>query len=102
MDDICEEDLQRIKEWPHDDLPGMLAFVKERWWRPDWGWTEEPCGRLELSTGGWSGNEELIEALQGNYVFWAMCWESSRRGGHFTFDLNRLKSPTEGVMHENG
>ena len=41
----------------------------------------------EVSTGGWSGNESLIGALQENFVFWSMCWVQSRRGGHFIFHI---------------
>jgi len=85
-----EEDLERIRKWSHDDLLGLVDFVRERWTFADWGWKLEACGLLSVSTGGWSGNEELIGALQGNYPFWGLCWESSRRGGHFTFDLSRI------------
>ena len=41
----------------------------------------------EVSTGGWSGNESLIAAMQENFCFWAMCWVQSRRGGHFIFHV---------------
>ena len=40
----------------------------------------------KVSTGGWSGCEDLIGALQENTIFWMMCWVSSRRGGHFEFE----------------
>jgi len=42
-------------------------------------------GGWELHTGGWSGNEEIIRAMQDNRVWWGMFWESSRRGGHYEF-----------------
>lgn len=39
-----------------------------------------------LATGGWSGNEEMISALQHSF-FWFSYWEMSKRGGAFTFHV---------------
>lgn len=33
-----------------------------------------------LVTGGWSGCEDIIDAIDGT-LLWATCWESSHRGG---------------------
>jgi hypothetical protein len=38
-----------------------------------------------LATGGWSGNEEIIGAMEANQIFWMLCWQSSKRGGEFSF-----------------
>ena len=35
-----------------------------------------------LVTGGWSGCEDVIAAIEGT-LLWACCWESSHRGGLF-------------------
>lgn len=48
-------------------------------------------GEYEISTGGWSGNQEIIEAMRRNYIAWALCWFSSRRGGYHQFHLLREK-----------
>lgn len=82
--------LERIREWDLDDYRGLIAFVSELWWMPSFGWRVED-GELHLSTGGWSGNESLIDAMQANkHLFWTMLWVSSIRGGHYVFDLERL------------
>src|SRR5712671_3118024 len=82
--------LDRIRAWPMADLRGLMAFVHEIWCWPDWGWTEEiKDGKptYAISTGGWSGNESVIGALEANNMFWLLCWQSSRRGGHYEFAL---------------
>lgn len=89
-----DEELKRIAEWPHDDWAALLEFVRELWTYQD-RWTVEG-DRLSVSTGGWSGNEDMIRALRENRVFWAICWESSRRGGYHTFDLTRVDRKGEG------
>ncbi len=85
-----EEALEKIKEWPDDDMPGLIGFVKELWWMPDWGWhekNEDDHIHYLISTGGWSGNEDLIGAMGSNQMFWLFCWYSSRVGGHFQFKV---------------
>jgi hypothetical protein len=87
-----DEDLARIREWPSTDLEGLLAFVRSLWWAADVLWKTE--GRKAfISTGGWSGTESLIGAMQENLVFWAMCWESGHKGGHFEFALSEDRGP---------
>lgn len=84
-----EEELARVRAWPHTDLPGWFAFVKSIWWQPAWGWQDatEAIPLYCISTCGWSGNEEIIDAMQENAMCWALTWESSRRGGHYQFRL---------------
>lgn len=61
----------------------LLDLVKSIWWMPDWGFLRNE-DRLELHTGGWSGNENIIRSLEKTF-FWTFFWESSRRGGHYYF-----------------
>jgi hypothetical protein len=84
-----EEELEQIRQWKIqtvDDGEKLLEFVKSIWWMPSFGWLQRE-GRYHLSTGGWSGNEEIIAALKENAIFWLMYWESSNRGGHYCFEL---------------
>lgn len=73
-----------------------MELVRGAWWSPEWGWRanhkrERKRGggllhrRYRISTGGWSGNEDIIEAMMANTMFWAICWERSERGGHYAF-----------------
>lgn len=87
-----EDDLRRIAAWPHEDFGGLLDFVRERWMYASVGYwkADAVLGILNASTGGWSGNESLVAALGNNRMFWTLCWISSRRGGHYEFDLTRV------------
>lgn len=84
-----DEALKRITEWPHTEISGMLEFARPLWSYPDRWWIEGEV--LHLSTGGWSGNEDIIRAMEQNRIFWALCWIQSRRGGHYQLDLSRVK-----------
>lgn len=77
--------LQRIREWEDCDLPSIFSFIKPIWKYAENGYWEETDIGFMLATGGWSGNESIIEAMSANFVFWDMWWESSSRGGHHLF-----------------
>ena len=95
-----EDELARITAWPPDDPLGWLAFVKAAWhWWPSeaWGWNEydevdhidKSVRAFNVSTGGWSGNEEIIGSMQENTMLWLLTWHSSTRGGHHVFMVRR-------------
>lgn len=42
-------------------------------------------------TGGWSGNESVIEAMRQNAVGWSLTWQSSHRGGKHVFSVSDLE-----------
>lgn len=48
-------------------------------------------GHYRVSTGGWSENEEVIDALKCNIFFWTMYWYLSKRGGHYEFKCKPLR-----------
>lgn len=92
-----ESELIQIRQWPMMDYLGLMDFVKSLWWAPDWGWIRTQVygdSVFDISTGGWSGNESLISALQDNQTFWNTCWLSSRRGGHYQFSVPEVLART--------
>ena len=92
-----EGELEQIRKWDGQDPSGWFAFIRSCWWAADWGWTEfEGTDDLKrwqriylISTGGWSGNESIISAMQKNFVLWALSWHQHRRGGHWEFRVSR-------------
>jgi len=83
--------IKAITEYVPDDRTGwtdLVNLIKAAWNEP-MGSLRQEGSRLILVTGGWSGNEEVIGALQSNRLFWACCWDLSKRGGYFEFDLGR-------------
>ena len=90
-----EDTCDKIKNWNPLDPVGLFKFVKAAW--SDTGCIREPEDNvIELITGGWSGNEELIGALQSN-VAWPLCWQMSQRGGMHRFEIpeNFRKEPSD-------
>lgn len=103
-----DEELKAIEEWDFFDGPSpssyqsfleFMDYIKDRWWMASWGWDEKlspedgsRTGLFLISTGGWSGNESIIAAMQKNWMFWAVCWEQSRKGGHYIFQLPQHES----------
>jgi hypothetical protein len=90
--------LQFIREYKPDDSLPLVEFVEmiliDGWFMADYGFRlhrkYKGKQKLELHTGGWSGNEEIIEAIKSNiflthfqmkYVMW-------QAGGHYYFELS--------------
>ena len=95
-----EGELQRIKDWDviGGNLQDFISYLESIWHLPEWGFRvhrgrehlfKRWCMKLELHTGGWSGNdanEDIIGTLQQNY-FWTLFWQKSVRGGHYYFEF---------------
>mgnify|MGYP001577565522 CR=1 FL=1 len=89
-----DEQLDRITKWTFDapdSFTQFMAYVKSvgNYWPSEmFGWTETPETRTyHVSTGGWSGNESILSAMQDNLTFWMVCWQQHQRGGHYIFML---------------
>ena len=92
-----EKELKFISNWASDswDFMPFMEFIESIWRMADWGFRKK--GRLFwLSTGGWSGNEDILHAMRKNKnLFWIVCWQSSRRGGHYRFHVPKIKKSKE-------
>ena len=76
-----EDELAKLREWPAEDFDGAMRFLAERWnW--DHYIREVAPGVWTVSTGGWSGHEDMIAALEESWV-WGLHWRNHRRGGHY-------------------
>ena len=97
-----EQELEMISNWDirtTDDMVAFAEFVIEIWWM-QYGlrWTKRRVKAkygndyylLRLSTGGWSGNEDIIEAMRHN-IWWGLCFYSHLRGGHYEFHIPIMK-----------
>lgn len=105
--DMMDEDgyptdaaLDVIRLWHWSDAKNWFKFIENLWVYRDWGWKEkdEPHDRNKektikryyVSTAGWSGNEDIIRAMQDNGMMWHLNWVQSRRGGHYIFELREF------------
>ena len=85
-----DELLQWIKDYDilEHGVEPLLEILEETWNWPDWGIVRKRAyGKTfsyELHTGGWSGNESILAALEDNmfFFFW---WRKSITGGHYYF-----------------
>lgn len=86
------EALKAIETWtPGPEWSGtkpwlpLLDLMKE-FWNQHYGVIRpEPTGGTAFVTGGWSGNEDIIAALEANEVAYMMLWLSVHRGGKHVF-----------------
>jgi len=90
----ADDELETIKRWDFQkqSLDDFLSLLKSIWQYADIGFFKLSGKRilkLELHTGGWSGNENIISTIEDNFIFWAMSWQATRRGGHYYFRIER-------------
>lgn len=84
------EDISRWKVESKSLLQTLFVFIEETL-NLDYGSFSVEGEVVRIVTGGWSGNEAVIGALQQNLAFWGLCWESSHRGGlHWFYSPERV------------
>lgn len=79
-----ESDLDRLEHWPFDDTNAALEFAVSLWSYPDA--IRRYDGVLYMATGGWSGNESVIDAMMHNIGIRCR-WICSTVGGAHEFEL---------------
>ena len=106
-----EETLERIRTWTSPRLKGMVAcmdFAGSAWAYPEaWvkddmavdeerpkGWPVITFIRYTFSTGGWSGNESIVAAIEANQMVQLVGAYSWRRGGHYEYRFPKDLSDT--------
>lgn len=76
-----------IASWWNSDILTELSGVRTK--------------KLELHTGGYSDNEELIIALRQNTLFWSLCFRKEEAGGHYYFTIKELKQERTKLLNGN-
>ena len=100
-----DDTLHRIEQWEVSDCDGLMEFLQKAWHYGEpyaparhsvhCETMDEEVEQWEVSTGGWSGNEEMIGAMQKNTLWWLFHWWESRRGGHFKFRAMRTQEASD-------
>ena len=97
-----ERTLKLLTKWPMERANEALDFIASAWhWdhmvkhelEPEEALVvgAEPNKRyLRLATGGWSGNEELLEAFEHSLCY-GLTWQLSARGGLHIFEYRNIK-----------
>lgn len=83
-----DETLSIIETWNFRDFDGLVDYVTEAWSDYGTAYIHEAEGKyieLQLTTGGWSGNESIIMAMERNLAWWGLHWFQSTRGGKHNF-----------------
>jgi len=92
--------LETISKWTVKDnsIKEFIEFLQDIW---NWGdqmltvkkgFSERQFKRsvmkIEMHTGGWSGNESIIEAIEKQeYGLFFSYWKKTERGGHYYFEV---------------
>ena len=94
-----EEELEKIEKWDYQDLLGLAKFIQSIWWMGEDMATlsEEKINEygtkyrmFKLVTGGWSGNEDILCALNKNQFVNMLAWQSSFRGGLHIYHIKNF------------
>jgi hypothetical protein len=90
-----KDGLKLLSDWNvvREDVSTLLIVI-EKMWRGNksaYKLTGNRVQHLELHTGGWAGNEEIIDALIQNTIFWGRYWRTQKQGGHYFFTIRPMR-----------
>lgn len=78
--------LNKIQHWTSEEgFHNLMDYIEDGF--RVYGSFERNDNIYMMSTGGWSGCEDIIYALEINTMFWLTCWQESKRGGHYEFKI---------------
>lgn len=94
-----KHELEKIKNWDYQDWLGLYNYIAELWYYPDY---IKRDGRfIEMHTGGWSGNEEIMSTIQST-MFWYFYWKRIDRGWHYYLEIwENVYDDTEGIEKQD-
>lgn len=86
-----EKLLEQIETWNGKNTQEMIEWIDQAWNHNygDMNLESITTGvyRIELITGGWSGNEDVMSAIYKNRLFDSMYWQRSERGGKYVYEV---------------
>jgi hypothetical protein len=89
-----EESLLFLREYKTEQpFKDIIELIRYLWHYADWGFVlhrkYKGKQKLELHTGGWSGNEEIIQAILSNIYLthFHMKYYMWKTGGHYYFEI---------------
>lgn len=94
IDPDFEDALDQIRNWPISRSYILLFEFINQVWRHSFGQlsaisADDGAVEYTFTTGGWSENEEILEALKQQRLAWALTWQRSERGGKHVFKEDR-------------
>lgn len=94
-----DETIRKLERWeyPFHGIVSVLEIIFQ-----DYGNVSLEDRQLILATGGWSGCEEAVCALDNNMLFHAFCWQMSKRGGYHEYTLPKDCNPYGEIGHPAG
>lgn len=79
-----EDTLTALKNWDHTKKEQFYEYAKQHWYYPE-AFQRYDTPRFivySFSTCGWSGNEDLVAAMEQTLIWRLTAW-SWRTGGHY-------------------